>query len=74
MTIDQLNKAKIPIVKIDKNLEKFHGKVLFPEKLEEANKTLSKVGLPALPGGTQNTTTAQSSDLQKEFISALKEE
>ncbi len=49
MTIKQLNKAKIPVVKIDKNLEKFHGKVLFPKKLEEANKTLSKVGLPDLP-------------------------
>lgn len=49
MTIEQLNKAKIPIVKIDKSLEKFHGKVLFPEKLEQANKTLAKVGLPTLP-------------------------
>jgi len=47
--MEQLNKAKIPIVKIDKTLEKFHGKVLFPEKLAEANKTLSKVGLPTLP-------------------------
>lgn len=36
MTIEQLNKAKIPIVKIDKGLEKFHGKVLFPEKLKQA--------------------------------------
>lgn len=49
MTIEQLNKAKIPIVKIDKGLEKFHGKTLFPEKLAEANKTLSRVGLPKLP-------------------------
>lgn len=49
MDIKQLNKAKIPIVKIDKRLEKFRGKVLFPQKLEQANKTLSKVGLPTLP-------------------------
>ncbi len=49
MTIEQLNKAKIPIVKIDKSLEKFHGKILFPEKLVQANKTLAKVGLPNLP-------------------------
>lgn len=48
MTIEQLNKAKIPIVRIDKRLERFHGKVLFPDKLEQANKTLAKVGLPNL--------------------------
>ncbi len=49
MTIEQLNKAKTPIVKIDKSLEKFQGKILFPEKLAQANKTLAKVGLPNLP-------------------------
>lgn len=49
MKINDLNTAKIPIVKINKRLEKFRGKVLFPDKLEEANKTLSKVGLPVLP-------------------------
>jgi hypothetical protein len=37
MKINQLNEAKIPIVKIDKKLERFRGKVLFPEKLEQAN-------------------------------------
>ena len=45
-TIDDLNKMKTPIVKIDKTLERFKGKVLFPEKLDLANKTLNKVGLP----------------------------
>ncbi len=49
MTIEQLNKAKVPIVKLDKSLEKFHGKVLFPEKLKEANKTLAEVGIPKIP-------------------------
>ena len=49
MTIEQLNKVKVPIVKLDKNLVKFHGKVLFPEKLEEANKTLAEVGIPKIP-------------------------
>lgn len=49
MTIEQLNKSKIPIVKLDKRLEKFHGRVLFPEKLEEANNTLAKVGIPKIP-------------------------
>jgi len=48
MKIKQLNKAKIPIVKIDKKLERFRGKVLFPEKLEKANEILSRVGLPKI--------------------------
>ncbi len=49
MTLEELNKTKVPIVKIDKKLEKFYGKVLFPEKLEEANNTLSQVGIPKIP-------------------------
>ena len=40
MKIEKLNQAKIPIVKIDKRLERFRGKVLFPEKLEKANEIL----------------------------------
>lgn len=46
MDIKELNKNKIPIVKIDKKLEKFRNKILFPEKLAKANKTLVRVGLP----------------------------
>ena len=46
MKIDELNKSKIPIVKLDKRLERFRGKVLFPEKLAKANEILSKVGIP----------------------------
>lgn len=42
----ELNEAKIPIVRLDRKLERFRGKVLFPEKLEEANRTLTQVGLP----------------------------
>jgi hypothetical protein len=48
MKIDQLNEAKIPIVKIDKKLERFRGRVLFPEKLSKANEILNKVGLPKI--------------------------
>jgi len=48
MKINKLNQAKIPIVKIDKKLERFRGKVLFPEKLEKANEILLRVGLPKL--------------------------
>ncbi len=48
MKITQLNQAKIPIVKIDKKLERFRGKVMFPEKLAKANEILSRVSLPKL--------------------------
>ena len=42
----ELKKRKIPIVKIDKSLNKYDDVVLFPEKLEKANEMLRKVGLP----------------------------
>lgn len=43
---NELKKRKIPIVKIDKSLDKFDDKILFPEKLEKANQMLKKIGLP----------------------------
>ncbi|MFC7526872.1 hypothetical protein ACFQRK_23145 [Parapedobacter sp. GCM10030251] len=46
MKLEQINKTKTPIVKIDKKLDRFQGKVLFPEKLKQANETLERVGLP----------------------------
>jgi len=46
MKVEDLNEAKIPVVKINKKLEEFKGKVLFPEKLKLANKMLEKVQLP----------------------------
>jgi hypothetical protein len=45
-TIEKLNKCKLPIVKIDKSLERLRGKNLFLEKLAKANETIAKVGLP----------------------------
>ncbi|MFM2225936.1 MAG: hypothetical protein RJA07_2138 [Bacteroidota bacterium] len=57
MTIEQLNSSKVPVIVFDKKLEQFRDKVLFPEKVAQANKILSKVGLP-------NTKTL-SSDKQK---------
>ncbi|MCB0429345.1 MAG: hypothetical protein H6585_08285 [Flavobacteriales bacterium] len=48
MKIKDLNKKKVPIVKIDKTLNKFSDKVLFPEKLEKANEMLRNRGLPKL--------------------------
>ncbi|MGB0884776.1 MAG: hypothetical protein ACPGTG_08670 [Flavobacteriales bacterium] len=44
--INELNNTKIPVIVFDKELEKLQDKVLFPEKLETANKILNKVGLP----------------------------
>ena len=44
--IDELNKSKLPIVKVDKTLGKYKDKVLFNEKVEKANETLKSVGLP----------------------------
>ncbi len=41
-----LNKRKTPIVVIDKSLEKYKGKILFPEKLAKANDVLKRIGLP----------------------------
>jgi hypothetical protein len=46
MNIKFLNKRKLPIVKIDKSLERFKNKVLFKDKLENANEILKTVGLP----------------------------
>lgn len=46
MTVDQINKSKLPIIVFDKKLEKFRGKTLFPEKLAKANEVLSKAELP----------------------------
>jgi hypothetical protein len=46
MTVKELNKSKTPIVKINKTLDKLAAKVLFPDKLEEANRILKTVGLP----------------------------
>lgn len=46
-TIEELNKRKAPIVTIDKSLDLFADKVLFPKKLEKANQMLKTAKLPA---------------------------
>ena len=46
MTNEELKKRKTPIIAIDKKLEQFRGKTLFPEKLAKANEILAKEGLP----------------------------
>lgn len=45
-TIEELNKSKVPIVAIDKSLNKFREKTLFPEKLALANEQLKGVKIP----------------------------
>ena len=43
MKLKKLNIKKVEVI-IDKSLEKYDGEVLFPEKLERANRTLKKAG------------------------------
>ncbi len=45
-TIEELNNRKVPIVAIDPALDKYRDKVMFPEKLEKANKMLKTAKLP----------------------------
>lgn len=45
-TIDRINQSKVPVIVFDKKLEQFRNKILFPEKLEKANKILKQTGLP----------------------------
>jgi hypothetical protein len=43
-----INTKNKPIVLVDKSLDFFNDKILFPKKLEKANEMLKKVGLPKL--------------------------
>ena len=45
-SIIELNEKKVPIVRIDKSLNKYSNVVLFPEKVEKAKETIAKIGLP----------------------------
>jgi hypothetical protein len=46
MTIEELNKSRIPIIPFDKKLEELSKKVLAPKKLELANSLIRKYGVP----------------------------
>jgi ATP/maltotriose-dependent transcriptional regulator MalT len=48
MNLEDLNRKKTPIIKIDTNLEWFRGKIVFPEKLQQANEILKNVGISKL--------------------------
>ena len=45
-TISDLNKKKVPIVRIDPSLDQLKSKILFPEKLAKANEMLKTAKLP----------------------------
>ncbi len=45
-SILELNKNKVPVVRIDKSLNKYDKVVLFPEKVKKARKDFEKFGLP----------------------------
>lgn len=45
-SILELNEKKVPIIRIDKSLNKYSNVVLFPEKVEKAKETFAKIGLP----------------------------
>lgn len=44
--VQELNKSKVPIVRIDPSLEQYRDKILFPKKLEKANEMLKTAKLP----------------------------
>ena len=47
-TMLEINKKKVPAVRIDTSLDKYDNVVLFPEKLAKANEHLKKTGFPKL--------------------------
>jgi hypothetical protein len=48
MNIKELNTKMKPVILIDKSLDFFNDKILFPEKVAKANEMLKKVGLPKM--------------------------
>jgi hypothetical protein len=47
-SILELNDKKIPVVRIDKSLNKYSSVVLFPEKVEKAKQAFENLGIPDL--------------------------
>lgn len=44
----ELNEKKVPVVRIDKSLNKYTNVVLFPDKVKKAKQAFKKLGLPKL--------------------------
>jgi ATP/maltotriose-dependent transcriptional regulator MalT len=51
-TIEELNKSNLPIIPIDKSLNKYKTKNLFSEKLAKANEIIAIYGLPKIVKNT----------------------
>jgi hypothetical protein len=47
-TIVEINASKIPLVIIDKKLNRLNEKILFPQKVTNAIKTINNIGLPKI--------------------------
>ena len=45
-TMHEINKKKVPAVRIDTSLDKYDNISLFPKKLAKANEKLKKTGFP----------------------------
>ena len=45
-TVDNISNRNSPLVVIDKKLDKLRDRIMFPKKLEKANKMLSTAKLP----------------------------
>ncbi len=48
-TMLDINKKKVPAVRIDTSLDKYDNVVLFSDKLAKANEQVKKPGFPTLP-------------------------
>ena len=48
-TMLEINKKKVPAVRIDPLLDKYDKVVLFPDKLAKANENLKRSAFPTLP-------------------------
>ncbi len=44
--INELNKNKVPVVRIDQSLAKYKQLPLFQDKVDKANEMLKTIGLP----------------------------
>jgi len=56
MNIKELNKKKVPIIRIDHSLEKFKDMPIFQDKVDKANAMLRTIGLPKPPAQRRHTT------------------
>ncbi len=61
-SIEELNKSRLPIVKINKKLNIYDDIPLFQDKVDEANKTLKRVGLPVIPLNNQGLVASENQD------------